>query len=50
MLDKWVSETKAWLKRPYDENGDVFDWVLFFGFMVAVSIMWTRVIVRVMDE
>ena len=49
MLDTFISDLKAWVKKPYDENGSLLDWVLFVGLWVAAAILWTRVIRRLAD-
>ncbi len=49
MLENYISDVKKWLAKPYDENGDILDWALFFGLMVAITILWTRVISRILD-
>jgi hypothetical protein len=40
---------KNWLAKPYKEEGNLTDWVLFIGMLTAVTILWTRVIRRLVD-
>lgn len=48
-MDNLVSDIKGWLKKPHREDGDIVDWFLFIGLMVAATILWTRVIKRLVD-
>lgn len=43
------SDLVAWLKKPYQEDGHVIDWLLFIGLLTAATILWTRVIKRLVD-
>jgi len=49
MLDKFIADFKHWAARPYKEDGNVLDWALFLGFVACISIMWSRVIARILD-
>lgn len=49
MVDTFVTDLKRWLSLPYKENGNAGDWILFLGFMVAVTFFWSRVIARIID-
>jgi hypothetical protein len=31
---------KSWLGRPYSDDMDAFHWFLFFGFLIALTILW----------
>lgn len=42
-------EFKDFLKRPYSDDGNLFDWFLFIGMLTAMTILWTRVIKRLVD-
>lgn len=48
-MENLVSELKDWAKKPYSEEGNVIDWFLFIGLMTAATILWTRVIRRLVD-
>ena len=37
---------KAWAKKPYDENHDLFQWFLTIGALTCAAYLWTRVISR----
>lgn len=50
MLDKYWNDVKVWAKKPYDENGDVLDWVLFLGLITVATFLWTRVIRAILSE
>jgi hypothetical protein len=49
MLDNFISDFKNWAARPYREDGDLLDWVLFVGVLTCGTILWTRVIKRLVD-
>lgn len=44
-----MDNIKLWLAKPYKEDGNLMDWVLFIGLLTVVTILWTRVIRRVVD-
>lgn len=31
---------KSWLNQPFSADMDAFHWFLFFGLLIAVSILW----------
>lgn len=31
---------KAWLNQPFSADMDAFHWFLFFGLIIAISILW----------
>jgi hypothetical protein len=45
----FLDKLQAWLKKPFDPNGDVVDWVLFLGFALIVAFMWSRVLKQIRD-
>jgi len=49
MLDTFISDVKNWAMRPYREEGSIFDWFLFVGLWVVLTILWMRVIRRLAD-
>lgn len=44
-----MEEFRAWLKRPYNEDMDALHWFLFFGLLIAISILWGMAL-RVVSE
>jgi hypothetical protein len=40
---------KHWAKKPYSDDGDLLDWILFIGMLTCVTVLWTRVIKRLID-
>jgi hypothetical protein len=44
MINSFWSDVKNWAKAPYNDNMNVIHWVLFLGFMLCVTYLWTRVI------
>lgn len=49
MFQNWLHDVKRWALHPYNENGTVLDWVLFVGLWVVATILWARVIRRLVD-
>lgn len=49
MFDQVKTDFLEWTKKPYKENGDIWDWLLFIGLMTCATILWTRVIRRLVD-
>lgn len=35
-----VDEFRTWLKQPFSADMDAFHWFLFFGLIIAISILW----------
>lgn len=31
---------RAWLNQPFSADMDAFHWLLFFGLLIAISILW----------
>lgn len=31
---------KQWLNQPFSADMDAFHWFLFFGLLIAISILW----------
>jgi len=42
-------ELEAWVKRTTKGEGSLIDTFLFIGVVTAVTILWTRVIARLVD-
>jgi hypothetical protein len=36
----FMENFKQWLRQPYSTDMDAFHWFLFFGLMIAISILW----------
>lgn len=49
MLKTYLDDVKRWAAHPYNEDGSVWDWILFVGLWVAATILWVRVIHRIAD-
>lgn len=39
-----LAQVKAWLGRPYSDDMDWFHWFLFFGFLLALSVIWAIIL------
>jgi hypothetical protein len=48
-MQQLVQDLKDWARKPYNENGSLIDWFLFIGVLTACTILWTRVIRRLVD-
>ncbi len=31
---------KTWLRQPFSADMDAFHWFLFFGLVIAISVLW----------
>jgi hypothetical protein len=40
---------KGFLKRPFREDGTALDWFLFLGLTIVISVLWGRIIKRLVD-
>ena len=49
MIDNYIADVKGWLLKPYREEGTIVDWLLFIGLLTVATILWTRVIKRLID-
>jgi hypothetical protein len=49
MLEAYWNDVKRWAKHPYNEDGNLVDWVLFVGLWVVATILWATVIRRLVD-
>jgi hypothetical protein len=38
--ERFMDSFKQWLRQPYSTDMDAFHWFLFFGLMIAISILW----------
>lgn len=43
----FCATVREWLKKPFDENGNAFDWFLFVGLIGIISWLWTRILARI---
>lgn len=46
-MNSVVNSTKAWLAKPFDEDGSAVNWFLFIGLLLAICWLWSRIIVRI---
>lgn len=49
MLDNFIKDAKAWASKPYDDNMNAFHWLLFIGFIGALTYLWSSVLKRILD-
>lgn len=35
-----VESFRTWLRQPFSADMDAFHWLLFFGLLIAISILW----------
>lgn len=49
MLSTYWADVKRWAAKPYNEDGNIFDWVLFAGLWVVATVLWAMVIRRLAD-
>lgn len=47
---EFCQSVRSWLKKPFDENGDVLNWFLFVGFIGVISWLWSRILVRILGQ
>lgn len=40
----------SWWKKPFDNSGSAFNWVLFVGLLVAAAWFWNHVLLQLQDE
>jgi hypothetical protein len=39
-----VTRMVAWVKKPFNTDMDAFHWFLFFGLIIIISFLWSRVL------
>lgn len=39
-----VSRLSAWLRRPFASDMDAMHWFLFFGLVLAIAFLWSRLL------
>lgn len=44
MIKSFWDDVKQWGSAPYSDNMNALHWVLFLGFMLCVTYLWSRVI------
>jgi len=44
MVNSFWTDVKAWGSAPYNDDMDALHWILFLGFMLCVTYLWSRVI------
>ena len=35
-----MEEFKSWMRQPFSSDMDAFHWFLFFGLVIAISVLW----------
>lgn len=45
---KVCNAVKLWLAHPFKPNGSALDWFLFFGLIIIISFLWSRIIARIL--
>jgi hypothetical protein len=45
----FCNRVRAWLRQPFKEDGSALDWFLFVGLIGAISWLWSRILVRILD-
>jgi hypothetical protein len=50
MLNTFVADVKRWAKQPYNTGGDLLDWFLFVGLVLASVYLWSRVVGAILRE
>ena len=43
-LTTLTDSTLAWLKQPFDSEGDALQWGLFVGLLIVLVIIWTQIL------
>jgi hypothetical protein len=44
MVQSFWDDVKKWSSAPYSDNMNALHWILFLGFMLCVTYLWSRVI------
>ena len=39
-----VTRMTAWIKKPFSSDMDAMHWFLFFGLIIVISFLWSRVL------
>lgn len=42
-MGTWAERMRAWIARPFNEQMDLWEWLLFAVVMATVVIAWSRV-------
>jgi hypothetical protein len=37
-------------KRPFREDMDVWNWILFLGFVIVVAVLWRKVLAHIIPN
>lgn len=40
----FLTRLQQWAAKPFSEEMDAWNWVLFTAFVVTVAVLWTRVL------
>jgi hypothetical protein len=44
MVSTFWDDVKQWARAPYSDNMNALHWILFLGFMLCITFLWSRVI------
>lgn len=44
----FCQRVRDWVAKPFNEDGNVFDWFLFVGLIGVISWLWSRILVRIL--
>lgn len=39
-----TSAFEKWLAKPFDTEGSVWNWFLFFGLLLLIALAWSKII------
>lgn len=48
-FDYLDNDLRAWARKPYDLDADLFNWFLTIGALVCATYLWTAVVKRVVN-
>lgn len=48
-MDGFAKRFTDWIKRPYNDDMTVGGWFLFLGLMLLVTVVWTKILNKVLD-
>jgi len=48
-MDDFMKRLQNWLDKPFKQDGNVVDWILFLGFALVVAFFWTRILKQIRE-
>lgn len=48
-MDALLTRIQEWYKRPFDPNGNAFNWALFLAFALTIAFAWTRILKHITE-